>query len=108
MQGIEVGEKGFDEAVGVLANPETRSCRLPDGFVVDVRQVHDLGDVVTEILQGAPENVLEEKGAEIADVREVIDRRSAGVHPHVPRLDRLEIFETPGQCVVEAKGNIGH
>ena len=98
VQGVEVGKKRLDETVRVLANPETRGGGLADGLVVDVRQVHDLGDVVTEEFQGAPQNVLEEKGAEIADVGEVIDRRPAGVHPHVPRLDRLEIPRDAGSA----------
>ena len=40
--------------------------------------------------QEAPQDVLEDERAEIADVREVVDRGAAGVHVHLARMQRHE------------------
>ena len=44
-------------------------------------------DLEAARLEVALEQVLEDVGAEIADVRVVINRRAAGVHLHQRRLD---------------------
>jgi len=103
-QSFEVGEKGFDEAVGVIAQLDTGGLGLADGLVVDVGEVHDLGDLVTRQLQSAAQNVLEEEGPEIADVGVVVHRRPAGVEAHAAFLEGLEELKTPGKGVVETKG----
>ena len=106
VQGGEVDEKGLDVGVRVVPDFEPGGLCLANGLVVDVGQVHHLGDVVAEKLQGASQDVLEEEAAEVADVGEVVDRRSAGVHAHMARLDRLEVLELAVQRVVEAQRNV--
>src|SRR5439155_11657424 len=52
------------------------------------------------------ENVLENKRAEIPDVREVVHRRTAGIHSHLARRLRNERLFLPAQSVVE--NNLRH
>ena len=58
--------------------------------VADVGDVHDLRDLVAAQLEPAPQDVGEQEGAEVADVRPAVDRRAAVVHAHPGRRDRLE------------------
>ena len=45
--------------------------------------------------------VVEEEGAQVADVGVVPDRRTARVHAHVPVLERLELVFGAGEGVVQ-------
>ena len=47
--------------------------------MADVGDVHHVADAVAVPLQHALEHVLEQEGAEVADVLVVVDRRAAGV-----------------------------
>jgi len=61
-----------------------------DQFVLHVRQIHHVPDLITPVFQVAAQQILEYVRAEIADVREVVDRRAARVQAGLARLDRLE------------------
>jgi hypothetical protein len=51
-----------------------------DGFVIHVRQVHDLSDFETSVFQPSSQYVLEDEGSEVTDVTEVVDCGPASVH----------------------------
>ncbi len=53
--------------------------RTADRFVIDVGDVHHAMHLVTAQLQMALEQILEDIGAKISDVRVAVDRRSARV-----------------------------
>ena len=53
-----------------------------DDAVVHVGEVHDLSDLEAARFQEAAQDVLENEGAKISDVREVVDRGTAAVHAH--------------------------
>jgi hypothetical protein len=57
---------------------------------------------VPKELQRPTDQVRKQKRAEIADVRKVIHRRTAAVHPHTIRLHRLEDVRGTSQGVKKA------
>ena len=61
-----------------------------DDAVVHVGDVHHLHDAKAARMQEAPQDVLKHEGAEIADVREGVDRRAAGVDADFARMDGLQ------------------
>ena len=74
------------------------------GEVADIRDVHNVADVVAGPQQHALEDVLEDIRAEVADVGVVVDGRSAGVEADLAGRDRGERLFPAGQCAV--KGDI--
>ncbi len=102
----QVLEKGCDVLCRVDVNVDPLLLRFADDPVLDVRQVADVGDFVALGFQKAMEQVLEEDGPEVADVGEVVHRRSAGVHAHVARFQGGEFLDPPGGRVVQPQG--GH
>ena len=71
------------------------------GEVADVGDVHDVADGEPEVLECPPEDVLEQVGAEVADVRVVVHGGPAAVHPDLARLDRHELLHLPPHRVPE-------
>ena len=51
----------------------------------------------------APQQILEQERAEIAQVRRVVDRRAAGVHAHAATVGGRERLDLAGQRVVKEK-----
>src|SRR5213076_16638 len=74
--------------------------------VVDVRDVHDVGDAVACDLQVPPQQVIEKKCAQVADVGEVPHGRATCVHAHVGVLERFEDVLRPGERVVQAQRHV--
>ena len=58
--------------------------------VPDVRDVLDVQDLEPVVQQGSPDEVGEEEGPEVADVRVAVDGRAARVHPDPAGLQRLD------------------
>jgi len=63
-----------------------------DGFVVDVGEVHDVGDFEAPINQPTLQQILEDEGAEVAYVGVVVDGGAAGVQFSGARCDGGEFF----------------
>ena len=61
-------------------------------------------DVESARLEVTLEQILKDKGAHVADVRKVVQRRPAGVHLHFApgRIERPKLLEPPRVGVVEA------
>ncbi len=57
---------------------------------------------VTAQLQKTPQHVLKNKGAEIANVREIVDRWPASIHLHFVGFQRNEWLHFAGIGVVDA------
>ena len=72
----------LDHGLGELANLLLLLGRALDDLVVDVGEVHHLLDAPSPQAQHAPQQVLEEERAEVAEVRRVVDRGAARVEPH--------------------------
>ena len=67
--------------------------------VADVGDVHHVAHLAAEILEGLSQEVFEDIGAQVADVREVVNGEAAAVHPHLPRGDRDERLHFPAHRV---------
>ena len=84
---------------------------LPGGLdrpVIDVGQVHDVKDVVARAFEPAAQQILEQKGPEVADMREIPDGRTAGVERDARRRERHERLDTTGEGIEEGKRRRAH
>ena len=68
--------------------------------VPDVRDVHHALYVVAEVAQRLFEHVLHDIGAQVADVREIVHRRPAGIHAHFARFVRDKLLDLPGNRII--------
>ena len=99
-------KKCLDIFFGVFADGDSGGGGIVDDAIVHVGEVHHLDDAKAARKQKAPQDVLEDEGAKIADVREVVDRGAAGVDADFALVERLEGLEAAGERVVEAY--VGH
>ena len=106
-QRVEILEEGLDVLLRELVDRLAMLGRLLDDAVLDVGQVHHLGDAIPLLEEDAAQQVLEEEGAEVTDMRIIVDGRAAGVHPNVAWLDRHELFQPAAHRVVEAQRRHG-
>ena len=74
---------------------------IADGLVVHIGEVHNLRDFGAVVFERAFEDVLKQISAEIADVREIVDGRSAGVHADIGAVDRFELLNASAESVEE-------
>src|SRR5438067_1141194 len=73
--------------------------------VVDVGDVHHVRHAVATDAQVALEQVVEEVAAEVADMRVIPHRGTAGVETYVAGLQGRELFAHPAQGVEQRKGH---
>ena len=71
--------------------------------VADIRDVDDVREGKAAPAQHPRKRVGEDIGAQVADVRVVVDGRPARIDAHVLRIERPERFELAGETVVERK-----
>ncbi len=102
-EGVEVIEEAAHDGLGELLEGDALAAGAIDGLVVDIGQVHDELDVEALPLEVPMEQVVEEEGAVVPDVRELVDGGTAGVHAGGAGLDRIELVEGSRQGVVEPK-----
>ena len=83
---------------------KSRAARVVD-LVVDVGDVADIGDVAlaVDMPQQPEQHVEHDDRARIADMGEVIDRRSADIHADIVGIERRERPLLLGQRIVEAQ-----
>ena len=96
---LQVVEKRGLKFSGELAQRGFIFADALDDFVLDVRDVHDVLDVVAGKFQRAADEVGEDERAPVADVREVINGRAAAIHSDFPRMERGEFLDGAGQRV---------
>jgi len=96
---IEVLEEGILERLRELGKRQAGGAAATDGFVVHIRQVHHPEHPQSAVFQVPLQEVLEDIRAEIPDVREIVNGRSASVEPHQARLARREPLDRTGEGV---------
>jgi hypothetical protein len=107
-QELAVGVEHVDDRVGDLGDLPTLLVRAPDDLVVDVGQVHHLRHVVAGQAERAPQQVLEQERAEVAEVRRVVDRGAAGVERDRASVGGRERLDGARHGVVQAELGAGH
>ena len=60
------------------------------GQVPHVGDVDDVVDLIAAVFEGAPQDILEDIGAQVADVLVVVHGRAAGVQADLGRRERFE------------------
>ena len=73
-----------------------------DDLVVDVREVADIGDLISAVSKIAIDHVEDDGGPGMADMAEVVDRDPADIHPHLILLEGNKILFLSCQRVVNA------
>src|SRR5205823_9098617 len=100
-QVVAILEERLHERRGMLVQPLARGRGGLDGAIVDVGEVHDVNDVVARGAEIAAQQVLEQEGAEVADVRVVPDGRTARIEGDAGRRERCERLDAAAERVVE-------
>ena len=75
------------------------------GQMTDVGDIHGARYLVTEVAKRSLERILHDIGAQISDMREMIDGRAAGIHLDLARGMRHELLAPMGQGIIEQHGN---
>jgi len=102
-----VGVKALRPALGEGHEGLAGFAGLADGLVVHVGDVAHMPDLVPRCLENAPEDILEQEGAEVPDVRRAIDSRPAAVAADGPAVAGFERAGPAAEGVVERDG-VGH
>ena len=79
VEGLEILEERRLVFGGVVAQGGFGFAHAPDDLVLHVGDVHDVADVVALELQVAPHQIGKNKGAEIADMGEVMHGGAAAI-----------------------------
>ena len=98
---LPVLEEHLDHGIGDLGQRHAPGRGRRNRPIIDIREVHDLADLVSLEPEVAAEQVFPRKGAEVPDMRAIVHRGPAGVHPHPARFEGLERAEPPRKGVVE-------
>src|SRR3546814_1848994 len=82
-------------------------------LVADIGDVDDMGERPPSHVPGLPrqhaaERVGEDIGAQIADMRVIVDGRPARIDTNVGGIDRGEPIDAAGEAVIEVKRRAGH
>src|SRR5262249_50242726 len=101
VQHFPVLQERGDVLVGVVADADASRSRVCDDAVVDISEIHDLRDAKAPRPQKSPQDIVENECPEIADVREIVDCRSAGVDADLAWAQGHEGFLAAGQRVLE-------
>ena len=102
---VEIFEEGLFEASGKGRQRDACFAATADGLVVDIGEVHDALDVEAAGFEMPLKEILEDVGAKVPDMGEVIDGGSAGVEANGPAfgIERGEGLERARQRVEEAQ-----
>jgi len=101
-ESVEVLEESADPGSRLLVEPVPVLAGILDETVIDVGEVHDMGDPIESALQPPSQHVLEQECSEVTDMGPVPHRGSAGVDADVSRLKRFDRLQPPAQGVVES------
>ena len=95
LQRVQVLEKRFLEWRGEFAQRKIRRPAAADRLVIHVGQVHHALDRVTARFEMPLQQIFENIGAKIPDVRVAVNGRPAGVHLHraTVRIERTELLD---------------
>ena len=81
-EGFQILQKGGFKLAGELAQGGLIFAHPLDDLVLHVRDVHHVFHLVAGEFERATDQIGKDERAPVADVGEVIDRRSAAVHAH--------------------------
>ena len=100
--GVEAGDlhNGLFLPLGTLQHLIFTGVRVA-GQMTHVRDVHSTGYVVSRVAEIFFQHVLHNVGAEVADVGEMIDRGTAGVHLHLAGLVGNKVFFLVGEGIIQ-------
>ncbi len=79
---------------------------IPYGFVVHIGDVADVEGAGAARLKGAAEDVLEDKGAEVSNVRRAVNRGAAAIETEGGAVDGGEVSLGSGKRVKKPHGGI--
>src|SRR5205807_8516341 len=96
----------FLVGAGVLADADAALGGVADDPVLDVGDVDHVRQAIAAEAEVPPEQVVEEEGPEVADVREVPDGWAAGVEADVPGLERFELLLAAAGGVVQEECHV--
>jgi hypothetical protein len=109
--GLDVGWQALEQIAVVMEffRPEAGELRecladalgFADRFVIDIGEVADVESAQAAGFEGAAEDILEDKSAEISDVSRAIDRGSAAVKPESPSVERRQILDFSCQSIIQ-------
>src|SRR5262249_53103428 len=86
-----------------LADADAGQVCLLDDSIVDVGDVQDVDEPVATYGQMPSQQVVQEVGAIVAQVRVVPDRGTTGVHTHDACFERTDLLFAARQCVVQSQ-----
>ena len=95
LERVQVLEKRFLEWRGKFAQRKIRRSTAANRLVIDVGQIHHPLDRVTARFEMPLQQVFENIGAKIPDVRVAVNGWPAGVHLHraTIRIERMELLD---------------
>ncbi len=105
IQGQAVGVKFVGPVGGELCQGFTPGLRLADGFVVQIGDIAHVPDPDAIDFQHAAQHVLNQKSAEIADMRRPVNCRAAAVETQRLACCGFERFDGSAEGVVELDGH---
>ena len=105
-EGGDVGAVVLEGLLGDLADGDAGFAGAVVDLVVDVRDVADIGDAGEEAAQQADQHVVDDGGAGVADMGEVVDGGAAAIDAHMPGIERHQRFAALGEEIVQA--HLGH
>ena len=110
VQCLRILEKCLPINAGEFLQRQFRFARTADRFVIDVGELHDVIDLVSEMFQRAAQEIDRDVGAKISNVTVIVDRRAADVEADAlaGRIERLELRHRTGHRIIELKRRAGH
>ena len=110
VQSFNIFKKRFHVEIRVLFEGYLLFLAALDGFVIDVRQVHDMSDIEASVYKPTLQQILKEKSPEISNMCIIVNGGAASVHFHFTRFQRLKNFFFAWQSVKKTNAwlIIGH
>jgi hypothetical protein len=102
-QGLAIGEKSVRVVPGVFLERLVLRHGVANDLVVDIGDVHHVVEREAVGAEGLAQQVDENEGAEVADVREIVDGWATGVHADRVVARGGKLFELLGERVVETQ-----
>jgi len=107
IEGGAVLAKLFRPLAGEVAQRDALFLGTADGLVVNIGDIANMAHLHAVELEHAAEDILQEKCAEVADMRGTIDRGTAAIHAvRSIRLAGGEGFDGAAECVVKTNGHV--
>ena len=105
-QSVEIFKKSALERFGESVQRNFRLPRPANGFVIDIGDVHHPMHFEAAHFEVPLQQIFENVGAKISNVRVAINRRSAGVHRDIRRVTRGELLQRAGVSVEEMESHL--